>query len=73
MSEETKDRLEEIVTSSDNPLVRQIASEKLAEQFEGDEVAQKMIRLSQLLGGTGRGGMDLNEVSLCNDNIWLCV
>ena len=64
MSEETKDRLEEIVTSSDNPLVRQIASEKLAEQFEGDEVAQKMIRLSQLLGGTGRGGMDLNEEAL---------
>ena len=64
MSEETKDRLEEIVTSSDTPLVRQIASEKLAEQFEGDEVAQKMIRLSQLLGGTGRGGMDLNEEAL---------
>ncbi len=36
MSEE-KEKLESIAVNSDNELVRQIASEKLAEQFEGDE------------------------------------
>lgn len=66
MSEE-KEKLESIAVNSDNELVRQIASEKLAEQFEGDEVAQKMIKLSQLLGGgSGSGGMDLDEEALKN-------
>tara|TARA_R110001632_G_scaffold8729_1_gene34703 strand:+ start:40 stop:1413 length:1374 start_codon:yes stop_codon:yes gene_type:complete len=62
---ETRDKLEELALNSENKQVREIATQKLADQFQGDEIAQKMIKLSQLLGG-GKGGMDIDEEALKN-------
>ncbi len=56
----SKDKLKEIAENSDNPVIQNMAKEKLAEEFQGDEVAQKMIKLSQLLTAK-KGGADIDE------------
>lgn len=59
----TKKDLMEVVSETDNPLIRELAQQKMQEEFEGDVVAQKMIQLSQLLGArSGGASLDENEV-----------
>ena len=59
----TKDELKNISENSKNPLRQGLASQKLKAEFKGDEVAQKMIQLSQLLTQVSAGGdIDENEV-----------
>ena len=56
----TKDELLEISESTDNPIIESLAKQKMQDEFEGDEVAQKMIQLSQLLTQTSSGA-DIDE------------
>ncbi len=59
----TKKDLMDVVSETDNPLIRELAQQKMQEEFEGDVVAQKMIQLSQLLGArSGGASLDENEV-----------
>jgi cobaltochelatase CobS len=59
----TKDELKNISEKSKNPLIQSLASQKLKDEFKGDEVAQKMIQLSQLLTQIKSGSnIDENEV-----------
>lgn len=59
----TKDELKNISEKSKNPLIQSLASQKLKDEFKGDEVAQKMIQLSQLLTQVSQGAnIDENEV-----------
>jgi len=59
-----KQDLLEIVEATDNPFLKDLGSQAIQEQFEGDVVAQKMIQLSQLItsAGTSKGGIDEDEV-----------
>ena len=42
-----------------------MATQKLSDEFQGDEVAQKMIQLSQILSATSSGAdIDEEEVKL---------
>jgi hypothetical protein len=45
----TKKDLMEIVSKSDNEIIKDLAKQKMQDEFEGDIVAQKMIQLSQLI------------------------
>jgi cobaltochelatase CobS len=45
----TKEQLSQIEQESDNELIKDLAKQKLADEFQGDEIAQKMIKLSQIL------------------------
>lgn len=56
----SKERLVDIVDDTDNELIKDLAKDKIAEEFEGDEVAQKMIQLSQLLSMQSMGA-DIDE------------
>lgn len=56
----SKDRLKEIAETSGNAKIKAMAKEKLADEFKGDEVAQKMIKLSQLLTAQ-KSGADIDE------------
>jgi MoxR-like ATPase len=59
----TKKDLMDVVSETDNPLIRELAQQKMQEEFEGDVVAQKMIQLSQLLGSRDtNASLDENEV-----------
>ncbi len=56
----SKERLVDIVDDTDNELIKDLAKDKIAEEFEGDEVAQKMVQLSQLLSMQSMGA-DIDE------------
>lgn len=56
----SKNELKEISEQSTNPLIQDLAKQKLSDEFEGDEVAQKMIQLSQILSATSSGA-DIDE------------
>jgi cobaltochelatase CobS len=59
----TKKDLMDVVSETNNPLIRELAQQKMQEEFEGDVVAQKMIQLSQLLGSRDtNASLDENEV-----------
>jgi len=45
-----KQELMNMVSNSGNPLIQNLAKQKMQDEFEGDAVAQKMIQLSQLIG-----------------------
>jgi len=55
-----KKTLEKIATESKNPAIQKIATQAVEKEFEGDEVAQKMIRLAQIMAGIGKGA-DIDE------------
>jgi len=55
-----KEELVEIIEDTDNSLIKDLAKQKMTEEFEGDEVAQKMIQLSQLLTAQ-KGGANIDE------------
>lgn len=55
-----KEELAEIIEGTDNSLIKDLAKQKMTEEFEGDEVAQKMIQLSQLLTAQ-KGGANIDE------------
>lgn len=56
----TKDELRDIAEKSNNPVIKDLAKQKLSDEFQGDEVAQKMIQLSQILSATSSGA-DIDE------------
>lgn len=56
----SKNELKEISEQSSNPLIQDLAKQKLSDEFQGDEVAQKMIQLSQILSATSSGA-DIDE------------
>jgi len=56
----SKEKLVDIVDDTDNDLIKSLAKDKIAEEFQGDEVAQKMIQLSQLLSMQSMGA-DIDE------------
>ena len=56
----TKSEIQDIANDTDSLLIKQMANEKLKQEFEGDIVAQKMIQLSQLLTQSD-GGDSINE------------
>ena len=56
----TKDELRDIAQKSNNPVIKDLATQKLSDEFQGDEVAQKMIQLSQILSATSSGA-DIDE------------
>lgn len=59
----TKEQLKKISEETDNTTIQNMAKEKLAEEFKGDEVAQKMVKLSQLLTAQKSGAnIDEDEV-----------
>ena len=61
----SKKELMEIVTESDNPLIQELAKQKMQDEFEGDVVAQKMIQLSQLISQRSQGtNSDLDEAEV---------
>lgn len=54
----TKEQLTEIIGDADlSPEIKAMGQAVLAEEFAGDEVAQKMLKLQQILGGTAGGAM----------------
>lgn len=54
----TKEQITEIIGDADlSPEIKAMGQAVLAEEFAGDEVAQKMIKLQQILGGTAGGAM----------------
>jgi len=54
----TKEQITEIIGDADlSPEIKAMGQAVLAEEFVGDEVAQKMIKLQQILGGTAGGAM----------------
>jgi cobaltochelatase CobS len=61
----TKEEIQ-VILEDDNvsPEIKAMASKVLEEEFKGDEVAQKMIKLSQLFSGAGGGvgAVDEDEV-----------
>ena len=65
MEKVSKSKIEEIAKQSTNPIIKGLAKEKLVDEFKGDEVAQKMIQLSQIIAGqstTQKGVIDVAEV-----------
>ena len=56
----SKEKLVDILDDTDNDLIKSLAKDKIAEEFQGDEVAQKMIQLSQLLSMQSMGA-DIDE------------
>jgi cobaltochelatase CobS len=59
----TKKDLMDIVSKSDNPIIQDLAKQKMQDEFEGDIVAQKMIQLSQLISQrTQTSNLDEEEV-----------
>lgn len=59
----TKKDLMDIVSQSDNPIIQDLAKQKMQDEFEGDIVAQKMIQLSQLISQRSQGStIDEDEV-----------
>ena len=56
----SKEKLVDILDDTDNDLIKSLAKDKIAEEFQGDEVAQKMIKLSQLLSMQSMGA-DIDE------------
>jgi cobaltochelatase CobS len=56
----SKEKLVDILDDTDNDLIKTLAKDKIAEEFQGDEVAQKMIQLSQLLSMQSLGA-DIDE------------
>lgn len=56
----SKQELKDISEKSKNPLIADLAKQKLKDEFQGDEVAQKMIQLSQILSSF-KGGSDIDE------------
>jgi len=56
----SKEKLVDILDDTDNDLIKTLAKDKIAEEFQGDEVAQKMIQLSQLLSMQSMGA-DIDE------------
>jgi len=63
MENVTKKDLMDIAENTGNPLIKQLAKQKMQEEFQGDVVAQKMIQLSQLLANRNQG-MNLDEKEL---------
>ena len=49
MEKITKKDLLDVAEGTTNPIIEQLAKQKMQDEFEGDVVAQKMIQLSQLL------------------------
>jgi len=68
MEKQDKDRLKNISESTDNPVIKQLAQEQLAtaqlSTAENDEVTNKMIALSQMLGNVGKAQLDEAEVKV---------
>ncbi len=62
MNTVTKEQLLETINTSSNQKVVELAKKRLATEFQGDEVAQKMIQLSQLLASKKTNNLDENEV-----------
>lgn len=60
MESMSKERLRGIAETNNNTIIVDAAIEALAEEFKGDEVAQKMIKLSQLLT-VQKSGADIDE------------
>ena len=63
----TKKDLMDIVSQSDNPLIQDLAKQKMQDEFEGDIVAQKMIQLSQLISQRSQTS-NLDEEEIRNVN-----
>jgi len=57
----TKKDLMDIVSKSDNPIIQDLAKQKMQDEFEGDIVAQKMIQLSQLISQRTQQGSNIDE------------
>ena len=58
----SKEELKGIAEDSTNPTVIEMAKQKMKQDFQGDEVAQKMIQLSQILSQSSQGGTsDIDE------------
>ena len=57
----TKKDLMEIVSKSDNEIIKDLAKQKMQDEFEGDIVAQKMIQLSQLISQRTQQGSNIDE------------
>ena len=57
----TKKDLMEMVSKTDNPLIQDLAKQKMQDEFEGDIVAQKMIQLSQLISQRTQQGSFIDE------------
>lgn len=57
----TKKDLMDIVSQSDNPIIQDLAKQKMQDEFEGDIVAQKMIQLSQLISQRTQKGATIDE------------
>lgn len=62
MNTVTKEELLNTIQNSTNQVVVDLAKKRLAEEFQGDEVAQKMIQLSQLLASKKVDNLDESEV-----------
>ena len=62
----TKEEIQSIIDDENvSADIKAAASQVLSEEFKGDEVAQKMIQLQQVLlgmGGTSVGAVDEDEV-----------
>lgn len=58
----TKEEVQLILEDENvSPEIKAMATKVLEEEFKGDEVAQKMIKLQQLLGGAGGGVGSVDE------------
>tara|TARA_B100001093_G_C26850779_1_gene1025036 strand:- start:3026 stop:4387 length:1362 start_codon:yes stop_codon:yes gene_type:complete len=61
----SKEELKNMAEESDNKVIQDLAKQKLKQDFEGDEVAQKMIQLSQILSQSQMGGSsDIDEAEV---------
>ena len=53
-----------MVSKTDNPLIQDLAKQKMQDEFEGDIVAQKMIQLSQLISQRTQQGSFIDEAEV---------
>tara|TARA_B100000989_G_scaffold298211_1_gene286580 strand:+ start:290 stop:1660 length:1371 start_codon:yes stop_codon:yes gene_type:complete len=61
----SKEELKKMAEDSNNPVIEEMAKQKIAQDFQGDEVAQKMLQLSQILSNTSSGGSsDIDEAEV---------
>lgn len=59
-----KSDLKDIAENTTNPVIKAMAEEKIKEEFKGDEVAQKMIQLSQIISGMQLQNPNKNAVNV---------
>jgi len=62
MAERKKDKktFQDIAEETSNPIIKEMATEVVKQEFAGDEVAQKMIQLTQIMSAM-KGGSDIDE------------